>query len=448
MYLLLKNITTVLPKVSPQEFSWQFAHAKNNLEVFHGDILIDIVAGKIKKVASQISAPDHCQVLEQYQGHIVLPGFIDPHVHFRIPGTPNAENWHSGSAAALFAGITSVFDMPNTNPATIDNETFEQKKEAIEKDSFINYGIFAGVTSKNIETIFEQKQAIAFKVYMGSTTGNLLFENLQKLPNSALVCFHAEKESLIQENKKKFGALQSPLQHSQMRSPQTAYVATQEIVEHYQKHNANFHVCHISTPQEVELLNQTSLSWEAAPHHIFCSTQNYEDGGYLWKCNPPLREESLQQQMYQLLLQEKIPMIATDHAPHPLDKKIWQEQKPEPASGVPSVQVGSHFILQEVFKENISLAYASWILSSATALRFGVSKRGFIFEDYFADIAIIDPKKSWTFDSTQVLSACGWTPFENFSFLGKVEASMVNGQLYSCQELFHIKERKGKIYLL
>lgn len=445
MYLLLPNVKTVVPNSAdmPHEvFSWHYK--KDRLKIIQADILIHRPSGKIKQIKEKIIPPENCTILKQYANKIVLPGFIDPHVHFRTPGNEQAENWHSGSLAALFGGITTVLDMPNTKPATVDKETLLQKESIIKNTSFINYGIFGGVTSRNIENIFKEELCIAFKVYMGSTTGNLLMENLQALPvNECLICFHAEKEQIIQDKRKTFGMLKTPRQHSQMRPPQAAIAATQEIIERANSHNVNFHVCHVSTPQEAEMLsdskNSHNISWEAAPHHIFCSTENYNRGGYLWKCNPPLREKNLQEQLSRLLREEKIPMVATDHAPHRWEDKTTTEK--EPASGIPSIQVGSHFILQEAFKNNISLLYASWLLSSAAALRFGLLNRGFIFPDYFADLTIIDPQKKWTFDSSQVLSNCKWTPFENFSFLGKVEATMVGGYIYESDKLMSTKER-------
>lgn len=448
MDVLLPKVKTVLPKkkLSSRNIYWQ----KDFLQEYEGDMLIDCKKGVIKKIAKQILPPPDCRVLEEYRGKIVLPGFIDPHVHFRSPGNEKAENWHSASLAALFAGITSVLDMPNTSPPTVNAASLGEKQKLIQKSSLINYGIFMGVTARNAQEVFKNRDSVAFKVYLGSTTGNLLMDNIDLLENSfaksrpPLICFHSEKESIIQENKKKLYPLTTPELHSRVRSEQAAVEATREILCYADSHNVNFHICHVSTAQEMQLLQASSLSWEATPHHIFCSTENYKQGGFLWKCNPPLRDKETQEQMYNFLLQEKIPMIATDHAPHKWSDKIKdkaQNADKEPASGIPSLQVGTHFILNEVFRGNISLPYASWLLSASAALRFGLQGRGFAREGFAADLAVIDAEQEWTFTNEQVLSECGWTPFAGFSFLGKVQAAIVAGRIYNTDELLALQEK-------
>jgi len=283
------------------------------------NILIDKSTHKIEKIFTNISSHEYelADVLSVFENKIVLPGFIDPHVHFRTPGNEEAENWESASKASLFAGITTVLDMPNTNPSTTDEEGYRIKKEAIQKQSKINFGLYGGLTKNNLEELLAEKKYKAIKIYMASTTGDLLLEDISSLENISSqywvnnkivkpFCFHSEEESIIQKNEKSI-ALEKPEDHSQIRSEEAAIESTKKIVDLYakmQKKNKDldFHVCHVSTIEEADMLLENNMSFEVAPHHIFLNTSDYKKQGYLIKCNPPVRQKETADKLLKLLL--------------------------------------------------------------------------------------------------------------------------------------------------
>jgi dihydroorotase len=209
--------------------------------------------------------------------------------------------------------------------------------------------------------------------------------------------------------------------------------AVQEVIDLQKKTGGRFHIAHASTVEEIELLKDSQISFEVAPHHIFCSSENYKQGGYLWKCNPPLRNPETASSLLRMLHSGKIQMIATDHAPHVYEDKI--RTQPLPASGIPSLEVGSLLILNEMFAGKLSEKQVSKILSENTAQRFQIQNRGKIKKGYFADFAFVNPTLTWTFTRDHVMSKCGWSPFENTEFHTKVIATMVNGQLYKTDDI-------------
>jgi dihydroorotase len=430
-YILLKSVYAVLPDYE---------------KPVKTDILIDKTNGFIEKIASGITDVNSeiVEIVNDYEGLLVMPGFIDPHVHFRVPGKAEAEDWFTGSLAALSGGVTTVLDMPNNNPATTDEAALKLKLDHVRQNSLINYGLFGGLTSTNLEFLLSNPDIKAIKVYMASTTGDLLMNNIRNLnfaDRRKVFCFHAEDDATIKNNEvaegKITGNITDPWQHSKIRSESAALKATREVIEMYTKTGGNFHVAHVSTFGEMEALENSGVSFECAPHHLFCSTDDYNQGGFLWKCNPPLREPATQNLMLKALFNGKIQMIATDHAPHPLADKLLTNKTnlKTPASGIPGLEAGSHLILNEMAAGKISISYAAKILSTNAALRFNIEKRGVIKEGYFADLAIVNTSKIWTFQHDDVFSKCGWSPFLNFSFKAKVVATFVNGHEFKVKNL-------------
>jgi dihydroorotase len=433
-FTIIKSLKAILPE-------------KENPEIC--DILINNSTGIIEKIGTEIQV-ESAEVIKEYEGMLAMPGFIDPHVHFRVPGKPESEDWKTGSLAALSAGITTVFDMPNTNPPTVNQNGLKLKLDEIEKNSMINYGIFGGLTTDNLDFLLENKQINAIKVYLASTTGDMLIKDLQNINlgrSKKVICFHAEDENIIEKNTLEFGDLKNPIDHSIIRSEEAAVNSVRDVIRLQKKSGGKFHIAHVSSYDEIKELLDTELSFESAPHHIFCCTDNYQEGGFLWKCNPPLRQRSTMKKMQQALYDEKIPMIATDHAPHPFESKSFQTGK-IPASGIPSIEVGTHFILNEAASGKISFLYAAKILSTNAAKRFSIDRRGEIREGNFADIAIIDLKQKWIFSKNNIYSKCGWSPFTNTEFTVKVLATFVNGFHYQTKDLkkYLTKTRNHNIY--
>ena len=398
----------------------------------------DIVFDDEKLVILEIGEPGKTvsgKILSEFKGQMVFPGFIDPHVHFRTPGKTDAEDWESGSRAALFAGVTTVFDMPNNNPPVINAESYHEKLILVKSQSRINFALFGGMTDNNLPELLSMENLKLIKVYLASTTGSLLVKNLSALKQTAdkIFCFHAEHEKKIRENEKNLGAVTNPLDHSKIRNAETAIHSTNEIIRLQKKIGGNFHISHVSTPHEIELLSKSDLSFEVCPHHLFFSTDDYQELGFFLKCNPPVREPELARQMRKQLYEKKIQMIATDHAPHLKSEKERTDQIPP--SGVASLEGGTHLILQEAVLKNIDFIYASEILSSNAAKRFSVAKRGKILPGNYADLTIFNPRENWEFTEKHIHSKCGHSPFTGRHFKGKITASIVNGHLYETQKL-------------
>lgn len=420
-YALLPSVQTTLPEQS---------------ELQTTDILIDTQSGLIEAIGENLLetknlSTENIHTHENCRGKIAMPGFIDPHVHFRYPGMAEAEDWATGSAAAIFGGVTTILEMPNNNPAITDSKTAEIKLAHVRENSRINYGIFGGFTGKNLSELIENPDFKALKIYMGSSTGDLLVENLESLQGAKtekVFVFHAEKESIIKAGEAQYGPLTSADLHSKIRSEEAAIEATQELLELHKKVDLKFHIAHLSTAAEIEMLYGSKISYEVAPHHIYCNTDLYQTGGFLWKVNPPLRSPETAAAIQRALYEGKINMIATDHAPHPIEAKTRKE--PTPASGLPSVQVGTHFILNDAANGKFSFNHAAEILATSAAKRFEIERRGELREGYFADIAVVDPNHAWTMQNELVLSGCGWTPFAGQNFGARVIATFVNGFAY------------------
>ena len=418
-FLLLKDIL-VIPEQKGSAFS--------------ADIKIDRVNGLIAEVGQSLDSK-HCEIDNSFKNCYAFPGFIDPHVHFRTPGKSDTEDWLHVSKAAIFAGVTTVLDMPNTSPPTIDLASFQAKSKIIAETSLVNFGLHMGLTPDNLADLLKIDEIKSIKVYMASTTGSLLVEDLASLEKSTdkeallkkVFLFHAESESIIRKNLEIAGEIKTPWQHSEVRSEESAIEATRQVIDLQKRTGLNFHVSHVSTALEVEMLLESDVSFEVCPHRIFCSTDDYREFGFLLKCNPPLREKATADKLLQLLYDEKIPMIATDHAPHRLEEK--QRKAPLPPSGVPSLEIGTHLILNEWAKGLLSDNYTSRILSGASAERFSIENRGLIKPGYFADLSLVK-KEEWTMQQTDIQSKCGWSPFVGRNFKAKVKATMVNGVLH------------------
>ena len=411
------------------------------------DILINTETFLIEKIGKSLFREKDTGYLDEFEGMTVFPGFIDPHVHFRTPGKTDAEDWLHASRAALSAGVTTVLDMPNNNPPVIDETSYLNKKKIIFNESLVNFGLFAAMTSANLSELKKIKTIKGIKVYMASTTGDILMEDISKIaePGDFLFAFHAEDEPIIRENENNFKGEFTPLAHTKIRSEEAALKAVKRVIDLQKKTGGNFHICHVSTAGELELLKETSISHEVCAHHLFADTNNYETGRFLWKCNPPLREFETRKKLLDRLFNEEIQMTATDHAPHLLPEKLKTDGIPP--SGVPSLEAASHLILTELFKGRINYHYAAKILSSNAAQKFDIKSRGQIKEGYFADLAVVK-KENWIFSKNDVYSKCGWSPFEGFEFEGKVTAAFVNGTLYKRESLktLKTKDKTAKIY--
>lgn len=376
------------------------------------------------------------------KGMWVLPGFIDAHVHFRVPGAEHKEDWKTGSMAAAHGGITTVMDMPNTHPSTTSLAGWEQKRAVAQRDSVVNYALHFGAAKDNFEEALKVPGLHSIKMYMGSSTGNLLvdseplwekwFELCQR--NNLVLVVHAEYEALIQDHSKSFTENHARV-HSKIRDSEVETTALEKALALQARMGTKLHVAHVSSKEGLGLVreaksNGRQVTCEVCPHHLFLTEKDTERLGNLAKMNPSLKGKEDVKALWKGLRDGTIDCVATDHAPHTLEEK----SKPysEAPSGVPGVETMLPLLLNAVHEEKISLERVVQCASKNPARIFGFEKKGALEEGCAADAGIVNPKKKWTVMGAQFYSKSKWTPFEGFKLTGAVTRTFVNGK-----EVFH-----------
>jgi len=371
----------------------------------------------------------------------VLPGAIDPHVHFRDPGHPEKEDFESGSMAALAGGVTTVFDMPNTNPPTIDMDALRQKREAAKKAK-CNVRFFVGATEDNIGNLAElcaEPDVVGVKIYMGSSTGSLLVDNVSaweeifEIPDIQVVV-HAECEECIQSNLKKFESLEDPQMHSVVRGNDVAETATRQALEIGFKHNTRLHIAHMSTREELFAVREykkkgyENLSCEVCTHHLIFNLDDYDVKGMFIKVNPPIRSREDRNALWEDgIALGVVDMLASDHAPHTIEQKSMDyEHAP---SGMPGVQECTSLMLNQVNDDELDFQRFLELRCFNPARVFELKKRGDIKEGYFADFVLVDINEEHTFTKDVLKSRCGWSNYEGRKVKGWVKKTIVNGDL-------------------
>lgn len=403
------------------------------------DILIK--NGRIEKIASSIEHNENYQVVE-LNGKFVLPGCIDDQVHFREPGLTHKANIYTESRAAVAGGITSFMEMPNTVPNTLSQELLEDKYQIGAKTSLANYSFFMGASNENIEEVLKtnEKNVCGIKVFMGSSTGNMLVDNEQTLDNlfskvPMLIATHCEDEATIRRNieaaKAKYGENVPIEQHPYIRSEEACYTSSSMAVRLAKKHGTRLHILHISTAKELELfdnsipLEQKKITAEACIHHLWFSEEQYSEKGNFIKWNPAVKKATDRDAIFQGVLDNKIDVIATDHAPHTLEEK--NNSYFNAPSGGPLVQHALLAMLEKVKEGKISIERVVEKMAHAPAILFNIVDRGYIREGYFADLVIIDEVKSEV-TKASILYKCGWSPFEGVTFSNSIHSTLVNGE--------------------
>ena len=431
----------------------------NENEQFEGSVLIkdDIIhtiwIGQAPEQESNVRIVD-------LEGKLLLPGIIDDQVHFREPGLTHKANIHSESIAAAAGGITSFLEMPNTNPQTISEATLIDKLMIGAKQSVVNYGFYFGTTNDNIKQLLELNTRLAcgVKVFMGSSTGNMLVDNEQTLrkifeQSPLLVATHCEDETTIRQNitdfRAKYGDEMPFKYHPKIRSNKACSLSSSLAVELAKEYNANLHVLHLSTAEEMELfqndipLSEKNITAEVCVHHLWFNDSQYDTKGSLIKWNPAVKSENDRKALFEAMLNDKIDIIATDHAPHTWDEKqgnYWNAP-----SGGPMVQHALVAMLEFYQQNKIKLEKIVEKMCHNPAIRFKIDKRGFIREGYYADFAIIDLKKQWTVDKSNVLYKCAWSPMEGEIFNSKVWMTIVNGRIIYENNIVNTKNRGRKL---
>ncbi len=386
------------------------------------------------------------------EGQYLFPGVIDDQVHFREPGLTHKADIYSESKAAVAGGITSYMEMPNTKPQTTSIGELEKKYNIAADKSFANYSFYLGATNDNIEEIkkLNPKKNCGVKVFMGSSTGNMLVDDqiaLEKIfsDSPALVATHCEDEWIIQQNTAKFKDIYGdkvPVSaHPLIRSAEACFKSSSLAVNLAKKYNTRLHVLHISTEKELELfekgdyLSNKRITAEICIHHMWFNEDDYEIKGPLVKWNPAVKKESDRIALFQAMLDDRLDIIATDHAPHTIEEK--QSSYFDSPSGGPMVQHSLTAMMEFVHQGKISVEKVVEKMCHAPAVLYNVKDRGFIRPGYKADLTLVDPSKEWTVSRKNNYYKCGWTPFEGQLFHSRVTHTFVNGQLVFKNGLFN-----------
>ncbi len=418
------------------------AHIVNEGSVFYGDVLIE--NGFIIEVGDNISAKSADVSIYYAEGKHLLPGVIDDQVHFREPGLTHKATIATESLAAVAGGITSFIEMPNTNPQSTTIEKLEAKFETAAKDSAANYSFMFGGTNDNLDEILkvDKKTVAGLKLFLGSSTGNMLVDDetiLEKIFSSTdlLISAHCEDEGTIRANfevyKERYGD-DIPMQfHPIIRSEEACYISSSRAIALAKKTGARLHVFHVSTGKETELfdnklpLKDKKITAEVCIHHLWFSDEDYEEKGSLIKWNPAVKKASDREALFQALLDDRLDVIATDHAPHTIEEK--ENVYTKAPSGGPLVQHALPAMLEFYHQGKISLEKIVEKMCHNPAILFEIEKRGYIRKGYKADLVLVDLNNPWTVQKDNILYKCGWSPFEGTTFKSRVTHTFVNGRL-------------------
>lgn len=409
----------------------------NEGKTLEGDLLIK--NGRIETIGANLSAPDGVAVIDA-SGKWLLPGLIDDQVHFREPGLTHKGGIRSESMAAIAGGVTSFMDMPNVDPPTLTRELLLQKYEIARGKAYANYAFYMGSSNDNIDEIksLQTGEACGVKIFMGASTGNLLVDDNDALEqifaeSPVLIVTHCEDTPMIERNleaaRLKYDGEIPISEHPAIRSVDACYKSSSKAVSLAKKHDAKLHVLHLTTAKEMELFeagdHPKNITAEVCVHHLYFNDSSYDQLGSRVVCNPAIKSRTDQAALIDALKEDRIDIIATDHAPHTSEEKA----KPYPncPSGLPLVQ-HSLLALLEISKENdIPIETIVKKTSHAVADRYGIVDRGYIREGYWADLVLVDSKGSYEVTSQNILYECGWSPFEGHRFDASIEMTFING---------------------
>ncbi len=420
---------------------------KNILVVNEGKIAnkdVLVVGERIEKIENNIALVGNALEING-EGKHLFPGVIDDQVHFREPGLTHKATITTESAAAVAGGTTSFMEMPNTIPNALTLNLLEQKYAIAANSSVANYSFFMGVSNDNTEEVLRinnlKKDICGLKIFMGSSTGNMLVNNHATLDtifsgSELLIATHCEDERIIRQNYEKLKLLKptlAPADHPIIRDEEACYECSVTAIQFAKKYDSRLHILHISTERELQLfgnmlpLKNKKITAEVCVHHLHFTADDYEKLGYKIKCNPAIKAPHNKKALWQALLDDRIDVIATDHAPHLLSEK---EPPYEHAyAGLPLVQHGLQLMLFYQNEGIISLEKIAEKMSHAVADCFAIKDRGYIREGYFADLAMVDINKNYSVSPNNILYKCGWSPLDAFNFNATIEKTMVSGNI-------------------
>ena len=412
----------------------------NQGKSFYSDLLVEEKI--IKKIAPKIN--ENVDRVIDAKGLHLIPGIIDDQVHFREPGLTHKAEIYTESKAAIAGGITSFMEMPNTKPQTLTQELLEEKFQLGDKKSIANFSFFMGASNNNLSEVLKTnpKHVGAIKIFMGSSTGDMLVDNKKVLEeifkkSDCLIAVHCEDEETIQKNldeaKNKFGEDIPIEMHPKIRSVDACYKSSLLAVELAKKHNTRLHVFHISTEKELQLFTNTKpisekrITAEVCIHHLYFNSNDYKTKGTHIKWNPAVKEKSDQDALLAALLDNRLDVIATDHAPHTIEEK--NNKYLQAPSGGPLVENALKVMLKFVKEKKITIEEVVEKMCHNPAICFQIEKRGFIKEKYYADLVLVDIEKEYEVTEGKILSKCGWSPFVGEKLNGQVEYTIVNGHI-------------------
>ena len=412
----------------------------NQGKSFYSDLLVEEKI--IKKIAPKIQ--ENVDRVIDAKGLHLIPGIIDDQVHFREPGLTHKAEIYTESKAAISGGITSFMEMPNTKPQTLTQELLEEKFQLGDKKSIANFSFFMGASNNNLSEVLktDPKHVGAIKIFMGSSTGDMLVDNKKVLEeifekSNCLIAVHCEDEETIQKNldeaKNKFGEDIPIEMHPKIRSVDACYKSSSLAVELAKKHNTRLHVFHISTEKELQLFTNTKplsekrITAEVCIHHLYFNSNDYKTKGTHIKWNPAVKEKSDQDALLAALLDNRLDVIATDHAPHTIEEK--NNKYLQAPSGGPLVENALKVMLKFVKEKKITIEEVVEKMCHNPAICFQIEKRGFIKEKYYADLVLVDIEKEYEVTEGKILSKCGWSPFVGEKLNGQVEYTIVNGHI-------------------
>ncbi len=403
-----------------------------NGESMIGDVLTE--GRYITQVGREITTATPVKEIDA-QGLTLLPGVIDPQVHFREPGLEHKEDLFTASCACAKGGVTSFLEMPNTRPLTTTQSALDDKLQRAGQKCVVNYGFFIGATTENLPDLLSAQPTPGIKIFMGSMHGQLLVNQEEALEaifsqGKRLIAVHAEDQARINERRQQFAGITDLAVHSQIQDNQAALLATQLALKLSKKYQRRLHILHLSTADEAELLRQDKPSWvtaEVTPQHLMLNTGAYETIGSLAQMNPPLRSPHDNEVLWQALRDGIIDFIATDHAPHTLEEKA--QTYPNTPSGMPGVETSLTMMLTAAMDGKCTVAQVVKWMSKAVAVAYGIPNKGEITPGYDADLVLVDLKNYRPVKREELLTKCGWSPFEGWSLTGWPVTTIVGGEV-------------------
>jgi dihydroorotase len=402
--------------------------------------------GKVVEVGAGL-LPDQDSTILDATGLTLLPGAIDPQVHFREPGLEHKEDLSTASRACARGGITSFLEMPNTRPLTTTQATLDDKLRRAAKKSLVNYGFFIGATAQNLPDLLAANPVCGIKIFMGSMHGDLLVDEETSLEpifarGSRLIAVHAEDQARIRDRRAQFAQVTDPAIHSTIQDNQAALNATMLALKLSKKYQRRLHILHLSTAEEADLLRQDKPDWvtaEVTPQHLLLNTAAYLKIGSWAQMNPPLRSPHDNEVLWQALLDGVIDFIATDHAPHTLEEKA--QAYPNTPSGMPGVETSLALMLTQAVQKRCTVAQVANWMSTAVAKAYKIPNKGAIAPGYDADLVLVDLQTYHPVLREELQTKCGWSPFEGWDLTGWAQVTIVGGQVVYDRGTFNSEVR-------